>query len=136
MTEIKEVVRNALINDATYLSLMGDPSADAYETYYMRPPERPNFPETIIHFEDEENSPEYEAAILVSGIPLIINVWSRDDAYEQIAERVIQLLHHIPQLTQGFRAVMAEEPQELYDPDFNVYGKSLNFQVFYRRSTE
>jgi hypothetical protein len=136
MTDVKESVRDTLINDSDYLVLMGSPDGDSKNTFYFRPPERPTFPETVIVFQPEQINQEFGEHLIVGTTPCIINIWSRDDAYEQIAERVIELLHHSTGMAEGIKVVMIEEPQEIYDQKFNTYGKSLSFAIFYRRSTE
>lgn len=136
MKALKLAIKKRLTDDNTYIGLMGTPANEPYQTYWFKPPVQPTFPETVLNLtalHDEENSRE----ILSFSCNLSINVWSKDDAYEDIIERIIQLLHQNPEtVTTGFRAILTSEPQDLYDDELNVYGKNIIFDVKYGRSIQ
>lgn len=130
--DLKEEIRDALIEDSTYLSLMGSPSEEPYQTYYFRNPERPTFPETVINLTPEINNQKLERNLLSTVYQLEILVLDKTDNYEDIAKRIIRILHQRPGANLGFRAVYRRS-SEMYDDEFNVYGRNLIFDVHFRR---
>lgn len=131
MTSIKESIRDRLTGDDTYMGYLGEPIDNFMRTYYLIPPEKPQLP--IVVFSITPN--EYEAVdrdILSSVGDLNINVWAKTNVYEDIAERIIYLLHH--DTSMGMRVIMSREPNELYDQELDAYGKNLLFNLYYRRA--
>ena len=135
MTDVKTAIYNRAVGDSTYLGLVGNPSVEPFQTFYINPPERPTFPETVFWLSPELYNEEIGGELLESQTMLHWNVWARTVVYEQIAERLIKLFHQIPDVNFGFRAILDNLPEEMYDNDFNTYGLALNFLVFFRRGT-
>ena len=132
---LKWQIVNKLTSDATYLSLMGSPTVKPYNTYWFKPPDKPTFPEVVLNISSGENDVEMDGSILSGRFTLGVNVWSKSDEYESIAERIIQLLHQNPETdTLGFRAVYTGSDEDLIDDTFAVYGKRISFNVYYRRA--
>ncbi len=132
MRDLKEEIRNSLIEDSTYLALMGSPSEEPYQTYCLRNPERPTFPETIIRLMPGTYSQGLERDILSTVYTLEILVRDKTSNYEDIAKRIIRILHQRPGADLGFRAVFRRS-SEIYDDEFEVYGRNLVFDVHFRR---
>lgn len=47
MIDLKRDIKNRLINDSTYLSLLGNPAEEPYKTFCIYPPQIPDFPFTV-----------------------------------------------------------------------------------------
>jgi hypothetical protein len=78
---------------------------------------------------------EIDRIIIEKKVVLTITVWSQDNAYEDIAERIIQLLHQYKN-EEGFRIVFDREQSKLYDSETNAYGISMAFFVFSRTESQ
>ena len=136
MKTLKLQIKKRLTDDATYIALMGSPTEEPFQTYWFKPPVQPTFPETVLTMGTIINDESNGRDLMSFRCPVSINVWSKDEAYEDIIDRIIQLLHQNPETTTtGFRAILNNEPQDMYDDEFNVYGKVVQFDVVYRRST-
>lgn len=136
MKDLKIQIKKRLTDDSDYISLMGSPTVEPYQTYWFKPPVQPTFPETVLTIVSADNDQSFGKDLLSRNCLLSINVWSKDEAYEDIAERIIQLLQHNPETSiTGFRAILATETTDMIDDEFNVYGKLIQFNVWYRRST-
>ena len=133
-TELKKAIRNLLINDSRYLRLMGDPSDDVKHTYYLRAPIRPTFPETVYNIRPSAVNQLFEESFIVGNYSMSFSVWAQTNAYEEIASRIIFLLHH-KNNTEGFCAILIREPTEIFDNDFNAYGVTFDFDLHTRRAT-
>ena len=135
MKTLKLQIKKRLTDDSTYVGLMGTPTAEPYQTYWFKPPVAPTFPETVLNITGV-NDTSAGKDFLPGRFTLSLNVWSKDDTYEDIVKRIIQLLHQSPETgTTGFRAIYTGEPEDMYDDEFAVYGKRVVFDVFYRRAT-
>lgn len=131
-TDLKKEIRDILIEDPTYLALMGSPASAPYQTFYLRNPEKPTFPETVYSISGGLYS-QNQARDILSSIPrLEVQIKSRDSAYEDIAKRIIKILHKQPSANLGFRAVYRRS-SEIYDDEHEVYGRNLIFDVHFRR---
>lgn len=136
MKDLKIQIKKRLTDDGEYITLMGSPAGEPYQTYWFKPPVEPTFPETVLTLVSVSNDQSMGKDLLSRNCLLSINVWSKDEAYEDIAERIIQLLQHNPESSiTGFRAILNSETADLIDDEFNVYGKLIQFNVIYRRST-
>ncbi len=135
MKAVKLAIKKRLTDDSIYISLMGTPAAEPFQTYWFKPPVKPTFPETVLNLQpginDSSSGPE-----IVQGLwTLSINVWSKDDTYEDIIDRIIYLLNQKPDtVTTGFRAILSREAEDMIDDEFNVYGKNVMFDLHYRRA--
>ena len=134
MTSTKTAIRNMLILDATYLSLMGSPSDTVKHTYYLRAPVKPTFPEVIFSIRPNITDQSFSKEFIVNVGTLLLEVWAKTNDYETIVERIIYLLNHANG-SAGFRAILSGEPAEMYNDDLNVYGLSLTFDLHMRRAT-
>jgi len=135
MKTLKQKIKTRLTDDADYIALMGTPGEEPYQTYWYKPPVKPTFPETVLNFQTAANNTAMGKDLLAGQFPLSINVWSKDDACEDIVKRIVQLLHQKPEtVTTGFRAIYIREQDLPYDDDFNVYGKNVMFNVHYGRA--
>ena len=132
MTTIKEQIRTMLTSDTTYLSLMGSPASPPYQTFYLRPPERPTFPQVVYELRPAIFNTDNDRALITSQIDLSITVWAKSNVYEIIVNRIIWLLHQVEN-SNGFKCIINSEPVELYDDEFNAYGLNITFRVHYRR---
>ena len=136
MTAVKNAITTALAGDATYLALIGSPSAWPYQTFYMHPPQRPIFPFTVFSLRPQSYFQEY-GHTLVSQSELSITVWDQIKAdaaaNEAIMDRIIYLLHQKPN-SAGFRAIVSGDLQELEDHEINAIGLNTVFDLSYRRS--
>lgn len=133
MKDLKLAITNQLVNDADYLALMEVPTEFPYRTYFEKPPEVPTFPETVFNFVSTGYDASQHAEMLAADIQLNITVWSKDDSYEDIADRIKVLFHQKTIGNTGAHAVLLGEPLDRRDEDFDVYGKTIRFAVFYRR---
>ena len=132
---IKEVIRDTLVGDSTYLEYLGNPVDNYQKTYFASPPEEPQLP--IVVFAMGSNTTEPIDRTIISQIGLLtFTIWAKTNVYEQIADRIIYLLHQKAGLstTYAIRLVLAREPQELYDDKLDAYGKVLEFTMFTRRA--
>ena len=134
MNTIRSDVYNALVNDGTYISCMSGPTSVPYQTFFIRPPKLPSFPETVFHFGSSIFNKEHGRTIIGSSIPLIFSIWSKDDACETIAKRIIFLLHQTEHAN-GWKAALANQSNQEYDEEFDVFGMRLIFDVHYRSNT-
>lgn len=137
MKALKLAIKKRLTDDATYISLMGTPTTEPFQTFWFKPPEQPTFPETVLNIQGVDNESTIDRDILAKQCNLSVNVWSIDSAYEDVIERIIQLLHQKPDTDiTGFRAILIREPEDLFNDQFNVYGKNVMFNVHYRRALQ
>ena len=135
MKALKLAIKKQLTNDAKYIALMGTPGAEPFQTFWFKPPTEPTFPETVLNINTTTSDQSSDPSFLITNSVLSINVWTKDSAYEDIIKRIIQLLNQRPDTTTtGFRAILSSEPEDLFDDQFNVYGKNVMFNVHYRRA--
>ncbi len=133
MNDLKDQVFDILTGDPTYLQLLGDPDSAPYRTFYIQPPEKPVLPEVIYRFGNATVSQE-DIDYRIMRVSLNVTIWTRDTSYETIAERVIRLLNQTPGSDNyGIRVIVNIITEELYDEDLNAFGRTIIFQVFYRR---
>jgi hypothetical protein len=133
MKELKLAVRQQMTNDSEYLALMGVPTSTPFQTFYLQPDNTPTFPETVFHFGSTGYDRSQDRHLMAADIVLNIMVWSEDDSYEDIIDRIKVLFHHKTIGTTGAHAIIMNETDELKDEEFNVYGKQVSFNVYYRR---
>jgi len=135
MKALKLAIKKRLTDDSIYISLMGTPGAEPFQTYWFKPPVKPTFPETVLNLQTGINNNAMGPEIVQGVWSLSINVWSDDDAYEDIIERIIYLLNQKPDtVTTGFRAILSRDAEDLFDDEFDVYGKNVIFDVHYGRA--
>jgi len=135
MKALKLAIKKRLTDDDSYIALMGTPGAEPFQTYWFKPPVKPTFPETVLNINPSTSDQSSDPSFLITNSVLSINVWTKDDVYEDIIKRVIQLLNQKPDTAiTGFRAILVSEPEDLFDDEFNVYGKNVMFNVHYRRA--
>ena len=135
MKALKLAIKKRLTDDSKYISFMGTPVVEPFQTYWFKPPVRPTFPETVLNMQPNISDQSSDPSFIITESVLSINVWTKDDVYEDIIKRIIQLLNQNPDIvTTGFRALLVSEPQDLFDDEFNVYGKNVMFNVHYRRA--
>lgn len=135
MKALKLAIKQRLTEDNDYLTLMGTPSSEPFQTYWFKPPQRPTFPETVLNLMPSVSDQSSDPSFIITESQLMINVWSKDDTYEDIIKRIIQLLNQKPDtVTTGFRAILVREPEDMFDDEFEVYGKNVIFDVHYRRA--
>ncbi len=135
MKALKLAIKQRLTEDNKYLALMGTPASEPFQTFWFKPPERPTFPETVLNLMPNVSDQSTDPSFIVTESLLSINVWTKDDTYEDIILRIIQLLNQNPDTrTTGFRAILTREPQDMFDDEFEVYGKNVVFDVHYRRA--
>jgi len=135
MKALKLAIKKRLTDDSIYISLMGTPGAEPFQTYWFKPPVKPTFPETVLNLQPGINNDSMGPEIVQGVWGLSINVWSDDDAYEDIIERIIYLLNQKPDtVTTGFRAILSRDAEDLFDDEFDVYGKNVIFDVHYGRA--
>lgn len=135
ITEIKDVLRDTLVGDADYLELLGEPVDEYKKTYYAIPPEEPKLPIVVLTMNPNTVEPIDRMILSTVGL-LTVTIWAKTNVYEQIAERVIYLYHQRAGLsaTHAIRLVLTREPEELFDPELDAYGKVLEFTMFTRRA--
>lgn len=133
MTTLKEAIVDLLADDDTYRSLVGYPAGYPYKVYYLRPPEveRPDLPLVVFNFGPSAIDQNQDRPIIAYNVQGNFMVWSVDGQYEEIADRVIYLLHH-GQNSAGIKAVLSGQPEDLYDQQTNAYGKLIRFDIHYR----
>ena len=135
MKALKLAIKKRLTDDASYIALMGTPTAEPFQTYWFKPPIAPTFPETVLNINSTTSDQLSDPSFIITKGVLSINVWTVDDVYEDIIKRIIQLLNQNPDTTTtGFRAILVSEPEDLFDDEFNVYGKNVMFDIHYRRA--
>jgi len=131
MKQLRTDIWTVLTEDATYISRMGSPASVPFQTFYIKPPEKPTFPETVFHFPGTTYGQEHDRDILSSRVQVVFSIWTVDEDYNSIADRIIFLLHQKEQ-SNGWRAILAFASDEVYDSEFDTYGKRLTFDVSYR----
>jgi hypothetical protein len=135
MKALKLAIKKRLTDDSNYITLMGSPATEPFQTYWFKPPVQPTFPETVLNLQTGINNSSMGPEIVQGVWVLSINVWSKDDAYEDIIKRIIYLLNQKPDtVTTGFRAILSRDGEDLIDDEFNVYGKNVMFDVHYGRA--
>jgi len=135
MKALKLAIKKRLTDDDSYIALMGTPGAEPFQTYWFKPPLKPTFPETVLNISTNTSDQTSDPSFLITIGILSINVWTVDDTYEDIIKRIIRLLNQKPDtVITGFRAILVSEPEDLFDDEFNVYGKNVMFNVHYRRA--
>ncbi len=134
ITTVKLAIRNALYGDTSFMSLMNAPVAEPRNIFYWMPPDVPSFPMTVFWISGGSYGSISED-ILSSAGSLNFNVWAKDNSYEEIAEKLVKLLHQNTTSSIGARIVLAGEPQELFDEETDAYGKNVVFSLFHRRKT-
>lgn len=132
MNAVKVGIRHILTSDKEYLSYLGYPQAEPYQTFYVRPPERPTFPEVIYTLAGDDFDQSFGRDLKVSNIETSFMSWSKDNVYEAIIDRIIYLLHHASD-SYGFVAILSGTSEELFDDDFEVYGRRVLFDIHYGR---
>lgn len=134
MKDLKIAIAKVMTNDTEYLALMGAPADPPYQTFFLKPPEVPTFPETVFDFGSVVYDRGNDREMMAADIILNIRVWTDDDTYEDIVDRIKVLFHQKSIGTTGAHAILAGEPQDLKDEEFNVYGKMMVFAVYHRRT--
>ena len=135
MKTLKLAIKKRLTDDDSYIALMGTPGSEPFQTYWFKPPVKPTFPETVLNIQSTNSDQSADPSFLITNSVLSINVWTKDDSYEDIIKRIIQLLNQKPDTSiTGFRAILISEPEDLFDDEFNVYGKNVMFNLHYRRA--
>ena len=135
MKALKLAIKKRLTDDTDYIALMETPTVEPFQTYWFKPPVKPTFPETVLNINPSTSDQSSDPSFIITNSVLSINVWTKDDVYEDIIKRIIQLLNQRPDtVTTGFRAILVSEPEDLFDDEFNVYGKNVMFNVHYRRA--
>ena len=135
MKALKLAIKKRLTDDTDYIALMETPTVEPFQTYWFKPPVKPTFPETVLNINPSTSDQSSDPSFIITNSVLSINVWATDDVYEDIIKRIIQLLNQKPDTSiTGFRAILVSEPEDLFDDEFNVYGKNVMFNVHYRRA--
>jgi hypothetical protein len=131
--DYKKGIWDMLTTDSTYLSLLGNPTSLPYQTYYLRSPARPSFPEVVYRMTPGIWSQEQGRNISSANYRVELLVRSRDNSYEDIAKSIIRILNHRQNTRYGFRCIYRRS-EEIYDERFNVYGRNLEFDLKVRRA--
>ena len=134
ISSLKKEIWDMLVEDSTYIGLVGSPSAVPYQTFYLRNPQRPTFPEVVFSLAPARVNKNLSPDFLATEHELKFRIRTRDNGYENIGDRIIQLLQHKPNADLGFRSVVSQS-KELVDHELRIFGKDLVFRVFYRRVT-
>ena len=135
MKALKLAIKKRLTDDTDYIALMETPTVEPFQTYWFKPPVKPTFPETVLNINPSTSDQSSDPSFIITNSVLSINVWTKNDVYEDIIKRIIQLLNQKPDTSiTGFRAILVSEPEDLFDDEFNVYGKNVMFNVHYRRA--
>ncbi len=134
MTSYKTSIRNVLKNDATYLSLIGSPTDTPWNTFYKYPPQEPSYPFVVFWFRPGVVNTDFERSLIVEETEVNFNIWDQDNNYEDLAERIIFLLHHAASEALGFRLILSRQPQELYDQEMNAWALNIAFRLISGRS--
>jgi hypothetical protein len=134
ITEVKDAIRDKLIGDATFLELLGNPTDEYRSVFWFLPPTAPGLPRVILTASPGMAEP-VDRAILSEIGTLTVTAWATTNLYEQIAERVIFLLHQaVISATHAIRLVLSVENGEMYDDSLRAYGKAITFSMFSRRA--
>ncbi len=134
ISSLKKEIWDMLVEDSTYIGLVGSPSAVPYQTFYLRNPIQPIFPEVVFSLAPGRVNKNLAPEFLSTEYELKFRIRTRDGGYESIGDRIIQLLQHKPNADLGFRSVVSQS-KELVDHELRIFGKDLVFKVFYRRVT-
>ena len=134
ISSLKKEIWDMLVEDSTYIGLVGSPSAVPYQTFYLRNPQRPTFPEVVFSLAPARVNKNVAPEYLATEHELKFRIRTRDNGYEGIGDRIVQLLQHKPNTDLGFRSVVTRS-KELVDHKLRIFGKDLVFRVFYRRPT-
>lgn len=133
MKNDKTFIRTTLVADAQYLTLMGSPSAPSYNTFYLIPPKIPTFPE-VVYWTTGGSLESLSTDFYTQNIGLTFAVWSKNTAYEDIAARIISVLHNKP-LNEDFRIIFTGRGVERYDEETNAFGINLTADLIKRSTT-
>ena len=131
MKALRDAIHAKLVGDSTFLTLMGSPSAHPYRVFYLTPPEVPTFPEVVFRFEGAPADPESE--LVLTDPSLVITFYAATDAYHDLADRAIALLKNQTIGTDGTALYMGMVA-DLYDDEFNVWGRTDRYQIARRRT--
>ena len=134
MTTVKAAIYNRLVADVTYLALLGVPTTAPYQTFLNLAPKKPSFPEVILTFGETSTDQEFDGDTLVSVGGFIATAWTLEHTYETILDRIVYLMHQKP-FTTGFRLIFAGRGEEVFNEEFDAYGKQVRFDLHYRRET-
>ncbi len=134
LSDLKDEIRDTLIKDTAYLVLVGRPESSPFQTFYLRNPNKPTFPEVVFSLFPGLVNKNLAPDFISAEYELTFRIRTRDGAYENIGDRIIQLLQHKPNADLGFRSVVTRS-KELVDHELRIFGKDLVFKVFYRRAT-
>ena len=132
---LKENIYDALVADSTYLGYLGTPTSAPYRTYWTQPPEPPDLPQVELRFLGATVRQDEDRPFEIGDNILRVTIRTRDSACENIADRVIRILHHATASGRSWRAVLSGRPGELRDTRTNSWIKVLQFQVFYNGAT-
>lgn len=130
-TQIKGKVRDLLLTDPRYILLLGDPTTQPFQTYYLRPPDPPTFPQVVYWMGNGEYDQEVGRDLLRSRRTLTFRTYSKDTKYEDLADRIKRIMQHAT--SSGFRCILNTE-NELYEDDWDVYSMAITFDLRYRRA--
>lgn len=133
MKAVKATVMDYLKADKDLYGLMGSPEAVHQNIFYLDPPSPPVFPEVVVDYTSYEFDNTFDRYLLATLGDLSVNIWTKDGTFEDIADRLLYLLHHRT-IGAGLVAIASRAPQELLDRDMNAYGKNLLFNLFTRRT--
>ncbi len=134
ITEVKETIRNRLVGDTVLLEKLQNPTDEFKRVFWQYQPETPALPYVLLAADFGIAEPLDRELLSCVGT-LTVSIWARTNVFEEIAERVIYLLHQVSlSAVHAVRCVFSLENGELYDEQLNAYGKVLTFTLFTRRA--
>jgi len=134
LNTVKTAIYNRLVADVTYLALLGVPTSAPFQTFAERVPEEPTFPEVVIVYDGGPADQDYDRTTLVTVDTVTFTAWTKDDQFETILDRIVYLMHQKPFST-GFRLILSSKTGEIFNEEFDAYGKGAIFDLHYRRAT-
>jgi len=132
---VKDDIYDTLVGDANYLTLMGDPSTKPYRTFYEQPPEPPEFPQTVFQFIGGVPDQSFGPEIIYTERQMRVSVWTEDDSYQNIINRIVSLLHQTTGAGRTWKAFFSSIILDgVWEEEFEVWRKTIEFIVHYGRA--
>lgn len=125
-------IRALLSADTELMTLLGNPTAEPYKMFYPQPPTKPTIPQVVLGF--GTGNVDDETELDIGATILRVTSWGTEDTYDQIAERIVHLLHQKPVGTDANVVHTATPIPCTYDDDLACYGRVDEFTVHRRRT--
>jgi hypothetical protein len=125
-------MRTLLAADTELMVLLGNPTAEPHQIFYPQPPEKPTIPQVVVS--PAAGNADGESELDIGATVLRVTSWATEDTFDQIAERIVHLLHQKAVGTDANLVHTATPIPCTYDDDLACYGRVDEFIVHRRRT--